>query len=212
MATPLRVLAIAPNPSEMPLPGIEQEIKILRQVLESAPIRLEVMNSPTKNSVQQALRKYLPHIIHFMGHGTVHNGMGYLMLLDDEGRPDFVNADKLGVMLQDSGILLAVLNGCATGSSEIKDLGRGVAQRLVRQGVPAAVATTRVILDDAALKFAAAFYQAFSDGYAVEASLVESRKALSISGFDWSAYVMYASLGFPLQEIRVTGRRTPGLD
>ena len=106
-------------------------------------------------------------------------------------------------MLQDHRILLTVLNGCSTGVTEDQDLGRGVAQVLVQQGVPAAVATVRPVLDDVALWFAGEFYRALADGYPLEAAVVEARKALSIKRWDWSAYVLYGTNGFPLDTLHI---------
>ena len=141
-------------------------------------------------------------MFHFVGHGFVRDGDGYLALIDSRGRMAEIGAQEMGIMLRDHGILLAVLNGCATGSTETEDLAGGVGQTLVSQGVPAVVATTRAIMDHSALRFAGEFYRALTDGYSAETAVVEGRKALAIRGWDWSAYVTYTGPGVRLEELR----------
>ena len=145
-----------------------------------------------------------------MGHGAVIDGRGALILATEDGTPEPVFADEIGLMLQDYGVLLAVLNGCVTGSADMPNSGQSVAHALVRQGVPAAIATIRNIEDDVALRFASDFYRAFLLGEPAEGALVEARKALSLAGSDWSAYVLYGSVKFPLQEIRIPWRANFG--
>ena len=88
-------------------------------------------------------------------------------------------------------ISLAVLNGCETGMVAGDDIIDGVAQSLVKQGIPAVVAATRIIEDEPAMLFSREFYRALSDGYHVEASLVEARKSLDTRRLDWSAYALF---------------------
>jgi KAP family P-loop domain/CHAT domain len=204
-ARPLRVLAVPSSPAEAPLPGAEQEVEILRQALEpidSSIVRLEVVETATHDAVQRALRTFSPHVFHFVGHGAVRDGTGYLALIDSRGRMAEIGAREMGIMLRDHGILLAVLNGCATGSTETEDFAGGVGQTLVSQGVPAVVATTRVIMDHTALRFAGEFYRALTDGFSAESAIVEGRKALAVRGWDWSAYVTYTGPGVRLEELR----------
>lgn len=66
-----------------------------------------------------------------------------------------------------------------------------MAQAIVREGVAAAVATTRVILDSAALMFSREFYRALVDGYPLEGALVEARRVIDLKGWDWSAYALF---------------------
>ena len=207
---PLRVLAVLASPVDMALPGAEQEIAILRQTLEpmdAATVHLETIEAATHEALQRALRTFAPHVFHFVGHGFVRDGEGYLALVDSNGRIAAISARAVGVMLREQGILLAVLNGCATGATETEDLAGGVAQTLVAQGVPAAVSTTRTILDDMALRFATEFYRALTDGFAPEACLVEGRKALAVRSWDWSAYVMYGAAGTRLEDLHTPAVR-----
>jgi hypothetical protein len=208
MTKPLHILVVAAQPADLPAVNVHQEITVLQRTLlpaiQAGIVRLEVVDPPTEELVRERLRKFQPHIFHFVGHGAVQpNGDGVLALTDDQGNAHLVDARQMGIMLQDHKILIAVLNACFTGVDIDQDVGRGVAQVLVRQGVPAAVATTRQVFNHAALQFTREFYRALVDGYPIEAAAVEARKSLSIKGWDWSAYVLYASDDAPLHDLRI---------
>jgi hypothetical protein len=211
---PLRILVAAASPTSAPLAGTEQEIAALSRVLEPAvslrTVQVEVLSQASTSDVAHMLREFHPHVFHFVGHGAIVEGKGSLLFVSESGEPEVISADQMGTMLQDYGILLAVLNGCDTGSADAS-LGESVAQVLVRQGVPAAIATSRAVLDDQALWFATEFYRAVADGYPLESAVVEARKAMSTRHWDWSSYVLYSSHGFPLWELRLseTPRASP---
>jgi CHAT domain-containing protein len=155
--------------------------------------------------LQNRLRVIRAHIFHFIGHGAVQsNGEGVVALADENKRAVFVTASRFGTMFRDHGILLSVLNSCFTGGEADLDMARSIARILVGHGAPVAIATARAVLDRAALQFAREFYAALIDGFPIEASLVEARKLLSVKGWDWSAYVLYASADSPLLEFRVS--------
>jgi hypothetical protein len=208
MGRPLRVLAVASSPVDLPWINAEQEVEILRRTLEPAErdgiVRLDVLKAPNLEELRSSLRRLQPHIFHFIGHGAVQpDGNGLLALVDEQGRTQSVSAKQMGELLRDDKILLALLNACFTGAAQEQDMARGVGQELVRTGVPVAVATTRPVVDHTALGFAREFYRALVDGYPVEAAVVEARKSLSVKGWDWSAYVVYARDKFPLYDLRI---------
>ena len=69
----------------------------------------------------------------------------------------------------------------------------GVAQRLVRDGVPTVIAMRMAISDKAGIALASSFYGALADGAAVDTTLAESRKALFTGGFqtEWGTPVLF---------------------
>ena len=206
----LRILVVHAVPDEVPLPSADQEIDVLERTFSSATAsgaaKVEILRMATVERLQQRLRTFRPHIFHFIGHGVVNQDGGNLVLVGDDGHPQFLAAPDVGVMLQDEHILLAVLNACDAGSGG--GTGESVAAVLSEIGLPAAIAPTRLIRDDAALWFSRAFYSALIDGLSVEGALSESRKALSLQGWDWSAYALYAPEGLPLASLRIVPSRS----
>ncbi|NES28087.1 CHAT domain-containing protein [Micromonospora terminaliae] len=214
----LRVLAVHSEPRGVaPLPGARQELRLLRESFAEAEQKgwasVTTIEDATERDLRESLRRVRPHILHYTGHGGIDHteGVAALILHDDDGDPFLLTADELAVQLWDSGVVLAVLSGCDTGVTPgTADRATfGVCQSIVRQGVPAAIATTRTVFDNAALRFAQEFYQAFIDGYPLEACLSEARKGLFMQGWDWSAWALFAADPAMLELIRL--RRLGGM-
>ncbi|MBU1751897.1 MAG: CHAT domain-containing protein, partial [Chloroflexi bacterium] len=92
---------------------------------------------------------------------------------------------------------LVVLNACQTATADTIDVFRGVAQALVRAGLPAVIANQFNVYDDSALAFAREFYRALADDYPVDAAVTEGRKGVmaSLAGLkkDWRGEVDWAT-------------------
>jgi CHAT domain-containing protein len=206
----MRVLVAVANPEVERLPGADQEVMHLKQTFERTEARgrilLRILEKASVRDLQSVLRSFKPHILHFIGHGGWREGRAFITLISSDGRPELIDADQLGVMLRDEGILLAVLNGCET-SSALGGKDGNLTQALVAGGAPAAIGTSRAVFDEVAVRFADEFYRALVDGYSVEAALVEGRKALSMKRWDWPAYILYSSHILPLEDIVLRGPR-----
>jgi hypothetical protein len=210
---PLRILAVLISPRRAPLPAAEKEGEVLRRTLAHAAaeghVMLRIVSNANSEELRSELRRFHPQIIHFVGHGVIHDGVGHLLLEDDEGGDGgLLSAPEFGKTLRDSNVSLAILNACETGVAGRGDVLNGVAQAIVREGVPAAVATTRVILDSAALMFSREFYRALVDGYPLEGALVEARRVLDLKGWDWSAYALFAGSQDVLDKLRLLRYRS----
>ncbi|MBF9132737.1 CHAT domain-containing protein [Plantactinospora sp. S1510] len=211
IGAPLRVLQVLAEPDGLPpLPGARQELQLLRESFAEAEHQqtaiLQTIPKATERALRERLRRFRPHVLHYIGHAMVdrHTGTAALILSDTNGRRFDLTAEKLAVQLQDSGVVLAVLNGCMTGVNPGTDeFAFGLCQSIVRQGVPAVVATVRDVDDTAALRFAQEFYQAFIDGHPLEECVAEARKGVFMQGWDWSAWVTFASEMADLQSIRL---------
>jgi hypothetical protein len=154
------------------------------------------MEEATLSALQQKLRQADYHILHFIGHGGFdpETQEGVLLFEDETGQAVRVSGEELGTLLRDHAAMrLVVLNACEGARSSRADPFSGVAQRLVRQGVPSVVAMQFEITDRAAVAFAHEFYRATADGYPVEAAVAEGRKALASSGpeLEWGIPVVH---------------------
>jgi hypothetical protein len=76
----------------------------------------------------------------------------------------------------------------------VKPRACGVAQSLIQQGLPAAVAMQFEITDQAAIIFAHELYGAVADGYPLDAALAEARRAIRNDGnpTEWATPVLYS--------------------
>jgi len=197
---PLEVLTVISSPTDYPQLDVESEWLRLRESLQDLEGRgllvLRRLESPTLAHLQRWLRRETCHILHFMGHGGFNPKTedGLLLFSDDMGRGREVTGQALGTLLHDHRPLrLAVLNACEGARASRSDPFAGVAQSLVRQGIPAVIAMQFEISDVAAIEFAHELYAAVVDGYPVDAALAEARKALFFAGheLEWGTPVLY---------------------
>jgi tetratricopeptide (TPR) repeat protein len=196
ITTPLRVLVMISNPQEHPL-NVEDEWKKLRDTLseleQKGLVKLERIEA-NRGKLQRALRKNQYHVFHFIGHGgfDAQSDDG-LLLFETATARQKVTGEQLATLLHDTSLRLVLLNACEGAKGSSHNPFSGVAQHLVRQGIPAVIAMREKITDQSAITFAQNFYQAISDDYPIDAALGEARKALFIEDntLEWGIPVLY---------------------
>lgn len=197
---PIKILVMICSPAEYPSLDVEEEWRNLNRALQPLTDRGQVLlarlEEPTLSALQQRLRREPAHIFHFIGHGKYFEQQqdGMLLLEDGTGRGRPTSGQQLGAILHDHHTLrLVVLNACEGARTSAEDPYTGVAQTLVRQGIPAVLAMQFEIFENAAITLAREFYGAIADGYAVDAALAEARKAIFAGGNDveWGTPVLF---------------------
>jgi len=218
IARPLRILAVFANPIASARLDVRAEAEVMRRVLRPAMadgrVLMETLveEEATLPRLQEMLRTFKPHVLHFVGHGTYQHERqeGALVLHEPGGGgPRMVTDADVRILVQDKGLQLVVLNGCETGRASPQDAVSGIAGLLVHGGVPAVVATLRAVLDDPAILFTREFYRTFADGHPVEEAVVEARKALSVERWDWTPYALFTSTS-DLRSIRLPAATARG--
>lgn len=186
---PLTVLAVLSNPAGMPSLAVEEEWTRLQQAaagLGTHQVRLERVPA-IWSALQTRLRQGAVHVLHFIGHGYFdEKAQGGLIFEDEAGQPTWMPAERFKVLLQDSkeSLRLIFLNACEGARGGRSDSFAGVAQQLVKQGLPAVLAMQFPVTDRAAIALSQAFYRALAEGCPIEAAVSEARKA--IYGLDGS--------------------------
>jgi hypothetical protein len=197
---PLEVLAVLSNPADFAQLDVEGEWRKLSSSLaalqERGLLRLRRLESATLPDLQRWLRRETCHVLHFVGHGGFdpRTDDGLMLFADERGRGREVSGQALGTLLHDHRPLrLVVLNACEGARTSRTDPFAGVAQSLVREGIPAVVAMQFEISDLAAIELSHELYSAIVDGYPIDAALGEARKALFFAGheLEWGTPVLY---------------------
>jgi len=171
-----------------------------------------------------------PHVLHFDGHGiygkrcrndtcrTIHKGIkvdrcrrcgaslpspqGYLMFEDDGGNPDYVSAQKLGDLIQQSnfsdgigqqqGIALTILSACKSGMALASNsVFNGIAQNLISRQVPAVVAMQYLVNVESATAFAEQFYRSLGQPNPLATAVNHGREAMGFESNQWYRPVLY---------------------
>ena len=145
-------LAYANARDEQRLPTLQEEeekvFSILSQREKRHHFSLYRDNCATIPNIVEYLGRYRDQIIifHYSGHAGADS-----LLLEDEA----ANADGIaGLLSHCPQLQLAVLNGCSTNQQ---------VEQLLVAGLPAVIATSAAVGDDAATRFAIAFYQSLAE-------------------------------------------------
>ena len=170
----LHILFIVSRPdteSKVGYHGLEREI--IRYIRDNnAAVTVDVLRPPTFDNLRTVLetRRGYYRIIHFDGHGHyAHAGKrseGQLAFETDAPEEkvgaDLVSAEKLGELLKNCGVSMAVLNACQSAmiDGQTNDPFASVAARLLQAGIPSVVAMGYSLSLSAAKQFVPAFYAA----------------------------------------------------
>jgi hypothetical protein len=196
---PLRVVVVVSDPVDAPGLDVKRETELLKatttDLQKAGLLSLEFLESATLSNLQHRLYEPM-HVFHFIGHGAYDEKLrqGTLLFEDEQRNAVRVSATRLATLLHDAPDLrLAVLNSCEGARGSTTDPFSGVAQTLLRQGLPSAVAMQSEISDRAAIAFAHEFYFALCRGADVDAATSEGRKAVFSAGNDieWGTPVLF---------------------
>ena len=200
ISPPLRILAIISAPTDAAeLQGEKEWDKLtnaLADLIHSGLVEVDRLEAGTLAALQRPLRLRDYHVLHFVGHGVYYEDAqdGALALEGTDGMTRLVTGRDLGLMIRGHRSLrLVVLNACEGARSAQDDPFSGVAQALVRQGIPAVIAMQFEISDHAALVFSQSFYQAIADSLPVDMATLEARRAMFAEGneVEWATPVLY---------------------
>ncbi|MHB8595439.1 MAG: CHAT domain-containing protein [Ktedonobacteraceae bacterium] len=200
---PLNILGIATSPKDKNLDDldIQREKQRIEKALERLQandiVKLNWLQRQSWQDLQREMRTGTLHILHFIGHGGFdpNTDEGLIVLENDEGQPEFLNATQLGRLLADHRSLrLVILNSCEGARGSKRDIFSSTAATLVRRGIPAVLAMQYEISDKAAIELSRTFYEALSDGMPIDMAVSEARKTVSLAvtnSLEWGTPVLY---------------------
>jgi sugar lactone lactonase YvrE len=200
ISTPVRILVMISTPTDAPGLAAEEEWRkltgALGDLIRGGLVEVDRLEAGTLAALQRPLRLREYHVLHFIGHGIYdENAEDGALALEGIGRKTrLVTGRDLGLMIRGHRSLrLVVLNACEGARSARDDPFGGVAQALVRQGIPAVIAMQFEISDPAALAFSQSFYQAIADDLPVDMATREARRAMFAEGneIEWATPVLY---------------------
>jgi restriction system protein len=199
---PLRILGIVSSPRGLAALDAQAEQDHLTRALSGLARQglVEVQWAPEASwaSLHEMLLGGEWHVVHFIGHGDFDpvRAEGILALVDENGRANWVEADRIVDLLHQARPMprLVVLNACHGAAADSQDLFAGTAAALVRGGVTAVAAMQYAISDAAAVAFARGFYAAIACGRGVDDAVSSGRVGIlgiRARTLEWVTPVMY---------------------
>ncbi len=204
ITAPLKVLVMISSPQDYEELNVEAEWEKLHQAFTQLPpglVQVDRLPHASLAELDQQLSRDSYHIFHYIGHGEFdeRNDTSYLVLEDSEVLEDEegkrVEGEKIDVHLQNHPSLrLVILNACEGARAGSHDVYTGIAQGLIRAGIPAVIGMQFEISDKAALAFSSRFYDCIARGKPVDESLDDARRAIHAAqngGSEWGTPVLY---------------------
>lgn len=198
---PLRILLVIAAPTDRPGLRVGEELAHLDSALAdltaSGQVKTVRLDHASLESLDNALLQTRPHILHFIGHGDFVADEGLLVFESDTapGASDTIAGRQLAVLLRNhlAYLRLVFLNSCMGATASRVDPFGGVAQSLIRRGIPAVIAMQFPIPDKAAVALSRHFYRYLAAGQPVDAALTSARAFLYARGYavEWGAPALH---------------------
>ncbi|TVO68366.1 CHAT domain-containing protein [Denitromonas ohlonensis] len=198
---PLRLLIAIAAPSDRPGLEVGEEIAhldtALAELTERGVMQTVRLDHATLERLDNALLEHRPHVLHFIGHGDFVDDEGVLVLESDTapGTADTIAGRQLAVLLRNhlTSLRLVFLNSCMGATASARDPFGGMAQSLIRRGIPAVIAMQFPVPDGAAVAMARHFYRYLAAGQPVDAALTSTRAFLYARGYavEWGAPALH---------------------
>lgn len=175
----IKILLLSANPTQLTRLQLDEEVRAITERIRASEFRdtLELFSAwaVRPQDILLLLNIHKPHIVHFSGHGSED---GKLLLADSDrrGRAVFVGARALQTVfttLKDN-IRLVVYNACYSRTQAIA----------TSKIIDCVIGMSETIGDQAAITFAASFYQAIGFGRSVQNAYEQGVAALLLEGFD----------------------------
>lgn len=174
MTTRPCILFLAANPSGTTQLALDAEARDIQMKLDATPLHgIEATTrwAVTPDDLLQHLNMLRPTILHFSGHGT---GVSGICLHDEKGGCTVVSSSALTRLFAAlrGNIRVVVLNACHS-----SEQGQAIAQV-----IDAVIGMDDTIGDEAARRFAAAFYRALGHGCSVRNAFDQGVAAIALHG------------------------------
>ena len=199
---PLRVLVLISSPlglGEDSRVDVESERAAIeqatREAREAGLLHVWIEDFVTPKRVQQALMRFRPHIVHYIGHGGYDAQAGGILLWEDEQGNELPFTDRrLADLLRPRGLHAVVLHACQTGRRDARSDVLGVAGTLVSEGIPAVLAQQGRFTYASSQRASEAWYTALTSGLGFADALFEVRQALvQADRPDWAVPILSGS-------------------
>jgi hypothetical protein len=177
---PVRLLVLVGDTAENL--AHRQEIDSIQMGLRAAPVRwqVEILEEPSERIFFEAYDKLKPHVLHFIGHGTLTNDAPVL-LVNHQGSAWKLSQFHIVNRLRAAPPRLVVLNACRTADIPSRTAVSGVAGAFEKLGSGAVVSMQGALTSPAAVQFSRAFYERLAPGGAVDVAAAAAKARLDVA-------------------------------
>jgi len=201
-APPLRVLALIAAPLDQPKVDTGCEIACLHRAINNVIARgileLDILAEPTVSALRDTLQERHYQVVHYVGHACMapDGRLGQLCLENQFAQTEMITGQYLTRTLKGWLPTIALLNACQSARFGVLEALTGIAQDMLRGGLPGAITIPIQLPHEVLTTFYAAFYEALAKGLPLRDSLQRARSALAVepegSGYlAWGVPMLY---------------------
>jgi tetratricopeptide (TPR) repeat protein len=206
LAQPLRILLLISSPPKMDewqRIDVESERAAVesatREYRERGLLNLLVVDIVTPSRVQQAVLRFKPHLLHYIGHGGYdEDSGGFLVWEDEQGKPQLIHAVLLADLLRPRGLRAVLLQGCKVASHDSLSDFHSVAKALMDVGIPAVLVQQVDFTYELQQRACETFYTALASGMGLAEATFEVRRTLTLASANhpnWAIPMLQATVG-----------------
>jgi len=178
---PLRVLFLAAAPTDLAQLDFEREEDAISTVCGRVrDVVLRIVDSGAADELGDLVTEFRPHVVHLSGHGVVgDDGIGRFAFENEQGLRDERDVETLAIdTFRGSSVRCVFLNACQSARAAVA----GMAQHLVRAGVPHVLGWSASVADDRATDFATEFYRRLVHGESLAMATAHAREHIRRAG------------------------------
>jgi predicted ATPase len=193
----LRVLLAGANPATPTHPRLlhlERELNAIHRALTRSPecrssLKVELLADASPATLQRALTRFLPDIVHLIAHGERRpSGPVFILQGEREGSSADLYASEFARMLRATNRSpLVVLSCCGTGETAAHLAGALLEGTQAGRPVRDAIVMQFPLRDAIAPSWVRVFYSSLADGDTPAQSLWQARQVIRAAGMDWAA-------------------------
>ncbi|WP_298901459.1 CHAT domain-containing protein [uncultured Psychroserpens sp.] len=166
----MRILFIGVNPKDTGQLRLQDEINVIKDIVDPTNNRLYVRNASTKRAMRRYLNKYKPNVLHISGHG---NDDQTLLFEDENGHTEIVYIDQLGTFLDHYSKYLkcVVLSACYSLNNV----------EIFSSKIHCVIGMKMAVANTMAIDFSRAFYDSLCSGETFESAFGIAKAELNLS-------------------------------
>jgi hypothetical protein len=178
----IKVLFVASDPTDQQSVTCRDVVTCIDRAFkgQESGATIKVIPAATCKDLDDAIIRENFNVFHFLGHGTLINGIGHLVLEDIETRnSSYFSAAELAVALAGKGVQLAILSACLSSGGKLSDDFGVIATALIQTGIPAVVANQYPIPFESISPFVSKIYTSLAKNGDIDLAVAEGRVTLS---------------------------------
>lgn len=187
LTEPLRILLIIAEPYELGVISGKRTKACLEELTMDEFVEVKVLEKQDSISVSEGyiktnIDKFMPHIVHFVGHSHFENDRAKLAITNNVGSPVWLGAEEFAEHFKKKLPTLVILQSCESGLQSSKKPKNNFPAALLNIGIAGVIASQEEVSNLISESFSEKFYKnLFRNSLSVDVTVQNARRDLSLN-------------------------------